>query len=940
MQSNETTKFYRLRISDTAARYLGNLPDQAQKNVVEGDHVVLPWDVVLALLDAYEHELSLAEVFPDRPDWLDDDTAEGVTDLLLTQGWPACSPYLLLLGTAGIVGKPRFHMTVQWKDNRGLSQEDPRIDDPVRVYFGVEPACRLTLGQWRLVERTQLPGLHPPPDAASPTSHWAFIDEWLRAIPPKDPRVRIEPFLETEKVVRIDRVTPSFASTRSGWQVRPSVDHPDVPANALTDYFYDTPGSRLGKDHLSLPRKDGTKTRVLFDAKAQRDLHALCKVPILTDEQVATALTRPEDVFGTEVDCSLLSERICGFGPIIKRVCPIVRETSGKQWVWDTVDSEDSPAPRDSTHAAAEEFGDSSGLTVESAQKLREAIEQADQKGLGFVPHPTEKGTFLQVDRPLRDAVDEMLDPVPGPASGEKHRERTLPLGYQVKENLETEEFNRVNDPIAIRRLSIAPPPNLQQSLLPHQDEGYQWLGQLNRATDGSYGTGALLADDMGLGKTLQVLAHLDWLTTQGRRGPHLIVAPVALLTPWQAEAKKWFGRDTFEPILPLEAGGTRLPDDPSDAAARLQAQRVVLISYESLRRKELIVAKVDWDTVVLDEAQKAKDPATQVYRVLRTLKAKFRLLVTGTPVENGLRELWALYDFAVPGLLGDLRSFRRDFISRAIRGDSDTRRHVADTLVRTISPNHYIRRLKHEVLKGKLPAMVHDPRRVRLSPEQHRAYRGASAASNQIDLGLLQRLFGICAHPAMAHGGLNLSRDDVGFPKAQKLLEILNDIYNKGEKVILFANRKRIQRWLADLIEIRFNVPVSVINSDVPSSLSRYKQIQEFEAMSGFGAMVLAPRAAGVGLTICAANHVIHYTREWNPAVEQQATDRVYRIGQTREVYVYTITTTMDHGFTVEEVLADLLAEKCKLMKDFVIPLGGFELSESEFDERLSMRK
>ena len=173
-------------------------------------------------------------------------------------------------------------------------------------------------------------------------------------------------------------------------------------------------------------------------------------------------------------------------------------------------------------------------------------------------------------------------------------------------------------------------------------------------------------------------------------------------------------------------------------------------------------------------------------------------------------------------------------------------------------------------------------------------------------------------------------------FPKANELFSILNDIKTQNEKVLIFANRKKIFEWLRDSLWDTFEVNAQVICGDVTDSVERMRIIEDFSNQPGFNALILSPRAAGVGLNITAANHVIHYTREWNPAIEKQATDRAYRLGQKKPVQVYTITSTSPNGKTVEEHIDDLLSEKRALMNQFVVPLGGYALEKSEIGKIL----
>jgi len=222
------------------------------------------------------------------------------------------------------------------------------------------------------------------------------------------------------------------------------------------------------------------------------------------------------------------------------------------------------------------------------------------------------------------------------------------------------------------------------------------------------------------------------------------------------------------------------------------------------------------------------------------------------------------------------------------------------------------------------------------MSDDQDKAYGALLAEASearQRRLGYLPRLFGVSAHPSLEGKESVLPPlSQQPFPKGLKLMELLAQVKGRSEKAIVFANRRLIQRWIASEILTRFEVEAPVINGMVTSSRKRLAIIDEFSDQEGFGVLVLAPRAAGVGLNITAANHVIHYTREWNPAIENQATDRVYRLGQTREVFVHALVCTSKHQErSVEQRLDALLREKRRLMDDFIVPMGGTEVGAAE---------
>jgi len=917
-----------------APRELDYLSTAARDQVVRGDRLKVPWDVALLLLDRFESDEEDEDETLDRflPAWLtqEDEDAEALLNLVLRTGLPKRTPYTIELQAKGRAGDSGYALPCRWRDEDGR-----RVRGDVEVEGGLvvaDPPLRLSYGQFALLR--ELRAL--PPLGANRASDLLATDRVKTAVPPGDTGVRFDSFLQRERAVLVEKVRPRLERVPGGWQVRPSAE--DVPDALLEKHYYKSKAADLGTGVLVARDADAARTRAVLDGDTRAGLQKCRELDVLTPQQTAQAMSRPEEVFGDALDLSMFSERVTGLGPPVRRAFPVLKEIPSLDWWdWDAVAELESVDGEDATGVGA-----STSLSLKDPEvraQLRSAIKEADEKGDQYIPSPSGE-EIIEVSRELRQALDnaDKLAASADPSTGKLKKPPKEVL--QIKENIEHVLFDRVAPPVAVERPQVGPPPEMRagMALKPHQVEGYEWLVGLFGGEGASSWRGALLADDMGLGKTLQVLAFLSWAASRNRGGPHLIVAPVALLENWQREAREFFGH-RFEPIFPVR--GADLPSERPTAAARLSAQRLVLVSYETLRRRELIFGLVKWDVMILDEAQKAKDPATQIHRVVCAMDANARIAVTGTPVENSLKELWSMYHWAEPGRLGSLRAFADEFIKPLKRADEAQRSTLASRVHERIGPV-FMRRMKREVLRD-LPPINFTEERVGLSPQQEAAYTVAAGRAQSVGknaIAHLHRLFAACSHPGLdANSGELAPRSEVTFPKVNRVFELLNDIANASEKVLVFANRKKLQWWLANEIEAEFGCSVDIINGDVANSTTRLKIIDKFSAARGFAALVLSPRAAGVGLNITAANHVIHYTREWNPAVENQATDRAYRIGQDKPVSVHYMIATSEHGTTVEEKLAGLLAEKRELMNDFVVPMGAFELKAADFERDMTMR-
>ena len=509
------------------------------------------------------------------------------------------------------------------------------------------------------------------------------------------------------------------------------------------------------------------------------------------------------------------------------------------------------------------------------------------------------------------------------------------------------------------RATGLALPATLQADLKAHQRVGIAWLQHLWRNSPATF-SGCVMADDMGLGKTLQLLAFIVWYLEQPNPMPVLIVAPVSLLENWQNEIKKFFvpgcvrvltlyGKSLAEKKVAQSAIDQRLLEDRLTKFlidGWLGDANLVLTTYETMRDLSISLGQQTWSIMVCDEAQKIKTPGTLVTDAAKAQKAVFKIACTGTPVENSLTDLWCLFDFVQPGLLGPLNRFGLNYRRPIENTQGDTGQSAALEQLKALIEPQLLRRTKREVAKD-LPIKYDDSHehirqknRIPLNDYQRQLYRetimdyqrmrqvaqGAIQRNNPI-LAVLHRLRAICADPRpnglQPDTSLSVDAYRKQSPKFNWLIERLDEIRGSDEKALIFTEYLDLQRALQHYLRLRYRLSPRIINGSVKSSSeateSRQKFIDEFQASKGFNVLILSPKAAGFGLNIQAANHVIHYTRPWNPAVEDQATDRAYRIGSTLDVYVYYPTVYDDDQLTFEAKLDDLLRRKRELAGDML---------------------
>jgi len=456
------------------------------------------------------------------------------------------------------------------------------------------------------------------------------------------------------------------------------------------------------------------------------------------------------------------------------------------------------------------------------------------------------------------------------------------------------------------RQLStVGPPSGLHAELRPYQQRGLDWLAFMS-----SIGLGVVLADDMGLGKTIQLLSLL---LHENAVRPTLLVCPMSVVGNWEREAA------TFAPelrVLVHHGVDRRKGQDVIDAAA---AHDLVLTTYAVMSR-DTDLRGVAWERVALDEAQHIKNSSTAQARAARALPARHRVALTGTPVENRLEELRSILDFANPGMLGSAQGFRTRF-AKPIERDRDP---AAVSRLRAATGPFVLRRLKTDAaVITDLPAKFEMTVRANLTAEQAGLYQAvveemlakieaaAGIERKALVLTTLTRLKQVCNHPAhfLADGSAVLRRGQHRSGKLGLVEDVLDSVLGDGEKALLFTQFRQFGDLVTPWFAERFGVEVPFLHGGV-SKRGRDAMVADFQGTDGAPVMVLSLKAGGTGLNLTAANHVVHLDRWWNPAVENQATDRAFRIGQRRDVQVRKLVCVG----TVEEKIDALIAGKQEL--------------------------
>lgn len=559
----------------------------------------------------------------------------------------------------------------------------------------------------------------------------------------------------------------------------------------------------------------------------------------------------------------------------------------------------------------------------DTVETLRERIDDAIEAGISYVEY---EGQTIPATKEVRQELAEVIglerpdEPPERPAEKDEDRDESGPTVIMVHENFVEENWNP-NIPPRDVHISEKVPETVRTDLLAHQQEAFKWHIEAWKSGH----PGILNADDQGLGKTIQTLAFLAWLQQnmaegppEGRR-PMLIVAPRGLLSTWRHEHDKHLkgtGLGAYMNVYGSELNKLRKPNmhgrDTDDGQPRLHFEEIgsaikngnghrwwLLTTYETLANFQHSLYTLNFSAVVFDEIQKVKNPKTLSALATRSVKSVFRIGLTGTPMENQVADLWAVMDVIAPGRLRTLE----EYLDRYQGADQESMTELHGRLFKSTKssddrcyPPIAQRRLKEERIEN-LPRKDYRFYPMSMPNIQKSAYNEAlnnlSDGARGAALSVLHYIRGVSLHPQSPD---QVTTDiDTYFSHSARFeatRNILNSIRDRRERVLLFTEDRHMQKRVALWLMSTFGLEsVPIINGET-SVTKRQKYVEQFqrhlERDEGFDAMILSPRAAGVGLTLTAATHVIHLSRWWNPAVEEQCNDRIYRIGQKYDVTIH----------------------------------------------------
>lgn len=738
----------------------------------------------------------------------------------------------------------------------------------------------------------------------------------------KDPIILFDAYLENENTFVADEIRLDFKENNDGSiSILPSIE------DAADEQFKKAFDLHPKVKNIYNTQIGDKRVRIIVPPKKTESLERIKKnYRKISGEQKDQVLRNPQNFFDEEeFDLDHYSKRVYDIGFYEPKFYPFIKPFS-TDWV--------------SGVTIEQQSGERSEILLEEESEFEALVNKIEAAKLTKSPSVEFKGHKIPLDDAisLKDSYIAIKEKKINKTGFRDSKGRKVLI---IHDNIE--ELSFYEEQITSIDHILELPKRLKEEikLLEHQKVGIAWLQSLSKS-----GSGALLADDMGVGKSLQVLAYLDWSIEYQQvissDKPSLIVAPVTLLENWENEYQKF-----FHPFAKIHRFyGELIKSIQLDALGR---KDFVLTTYETLRSKQLILGKINWFSAVLDEAQRIKTPGTLVTGAAKALNADFKIAMTGTPVENSWMDLWCITDFIASGLLGSASEFNKKYNS-VLKNESVDLMALGQEIRGQLGV--YIkRRIKSDILKDlpdkKALKMSREMPTIQAETYQNELDRYAlnKGVNNQI-LITIQNLRLISDHPFLIDKEEEISDYSTqelinSSAKLSLCIKILESIRTQNEKAIVFSHFEKVQKILQRTIHAYFGIKCNIINGktaniDTIAKASRQKLIDKFQSTQGFNIIIMSPIAAGYGLNVTGANHVIHYTRHWNPAKENQATDRVYRIGQDKPVSIYYPMATLNGKETFDQKLDKLLQMKNKLSDASLYPSEACEVKILDFQDIL----
>jgi hypothetical protein len=882
----------------------------------------------------------------------------------ITTRWVEWSPFLLRIGRLSDIGRPDFRYRYSFVS------EGQTIAFERTGYFGVRVGSEAV---YQLDDQTYALVSEMDRFNDLPSAQKTRVESWLAFSKIKecatDVGASLDRYLQSNDVIVPKSVQLEIHEWPDG-SISFAPQVAGIEGDGLKRAFFHSP---TVENFYNVDGPDNSRLRVVFDERQTEVLQRMKGVHRAYGKLKERLLDEPEIVFEGLMDAVEIryGRRVEGIGALDSEGIP---GTPRSKSVLELGPSETQKPHSESPNVllGGADVDDSSlsqsdrSLNRDFIAEARHAIEAGHDR---FVF----QGTSVEVNEAVRDLVaseeKKFAEGTDGAARAKDGRKYLLP--YKDEDDLKTwdvEDAEQAKQP-AVDSLPLQTPRSLNPAvkLKKHQEEGVLWLQTCHRLRPRR--RGSLLADDMGLGKTLQVLTYLAWCIEHDHElqlsapaapwRPILIIVPLILLEnrTWEKEIAERFTSGVFDPLLVLHGSTIKSLRNPNMLGPEVALgkpaiphevftrHRVVVTNYQTVVNYQHSFAqllpgiqKSIWSVIITDEAQEYKAPPTKTSHAIKALHPDVHVACTGTPVENRFLDLWNLVDAIQPALLGTSEQFRERY-ERTESPLSERLTNLKQNLLFGQKNTFVMRREKSDVLE--LPPKTIAPLYADMNEweiEMHEELIGSIGASSH--LSVLHKLVALYQHPTLLEekgGPLEPQKLLQQSSKLRMVIAKLREIRSRKEKAVIFAYRIEMQQILAAVISADFGITVDIVNGvreksgsqgssgTQASKRNRESKLTRFRESLGFNVIVLSPFVASIGLTITEANHVIHYGRWWNPAVEAQATDRVYRIGQERPVFVHLpilrdSTKRLKKSF--DENLHELILEKQHQAREFLTPL------------------
>lgn len=865
--------------------------------------------------------------------------------------FPPRNPYRISIRTLGTLGNVDFRFILEIMRPSGENFVSPKINGAL-LHTDSETTYRLNAAQYELVRLTQESNKNIANLDRRQAESYSYENIYNVQKYAGMTDAKVDNFLSAEniKIVKPDGLDVEFQETYDGnFQVQPVLLVENADGKFIDIETKDFQEAFKRHRDISSMYMDRNRTRYICSDDIKQGLQQIKSVPKINKADKERYSKQPKELFSGDVfHFDVERTEKTADDSIAKTVA-----TENTDWLSaegefsDRVVGIEEVAKSNylgTTNAHKTDWLDIEGLEhlIQNLNSEEMQLELSAEENFSEVEGDENKNSTISTDSVIDDEnfeiehaekLDEFFN------FKEEVNRRNKIFALKIKPNFDRIDYK--SDKLA--RLNTI----LKGALLPsvkllnHQKFGVNRMFDLWK----NGANGILLADDMGLGKTIQTLAFIAGLKNScsdyGKiNSPVLIVAPTALLANWKSEYEKFVQQGIFNSVTALHGQNLRnymcnelTPNQKRKLRLTLPNDTLALTTYETLHDYQFSFAEVYWSCIIADEVQKIKNPSTGITTALKAMQYDYAIGLSGTPVENSWIDLWSIMDFIQPAWLGDLKTFKETYIQPISKDSSfqniesvgkKLKENLGELFLRRMKSAHYSDIPKKKIFNC----------REEMPDYQKRCYFSIFEKIRRgydiHPLKVIAALRDISLHPDLAtkslQGFFDMSPDEIILRSARlkKTFSILEEVKSRGEKAIIFVVSRKMQVILVHLIEQKFNIKMLQPINGTMNGTYRQKNIDEFNQSEGFNVLVLSPEAAGVGFTITSANNVIHLSRTWNPAKEDQATDRAYRIGQKKDVNVYLIMAChKDFGKdgSFDEKLNALLNYKRKLSENVLFP-------------------